>query len=188
MTSNQVVHPAMRNKLGLRANKLVHLDICAKITFGVLPIGTGANTVAADDDTRLSHARTSTDTAGGDCWHGSYQKQRHHQCQDRQWHDCDEDIADSTISDAKLAGITKAGKVSGAAITAGTLAGTSGFAGSGGVFRRNDGATGSDLCFFRDNNTNYLGLKAPNGVTTNTTWTLPASDATSGQVLSMASK
>ena len=92
-----------------------------------------------------------------------------------------EDIAsNAAIADSKLATITSAGKVSGSAITSGTISGTTAFSASGGVDLR----TTSELSFRDADNSHYLSLKSPASVANNVVWTLPSVDGGSGQVLS----
>jgi hypothetical protein len=50
------------------------------------------------------------------------------------------------------------------------------------LIKSNAGATG-EVRFFGSNNTNYVALKAASGTSTNTTWSLPQVDGSSGQVL-----
>ncbi len=102
----------------------------------------------------------------------------------------DADInASAAIADTKLATITTAGKVSGSAITSGTIAGstvvaTSGQLSSTGNIRvAGTGTTATDLRFGDNDDSNYVGFKAPASVSTDQIWTLPASDGTSGQIL-----
>lgn len=108
----------------------------------------------------------------------------------------DADIsAMAAISDTKLATIVTAGKVSGAAITTGTISGNAAFGGSGGIDTSGSvtargnimlGGTGSaatELRFRDSDNSNYISMKSPSTVTTNVVWTLPASDGSSGQML-----
>ena len=54
------------------------------------------------------------------------------------------------------------------------------------VLRDSAGATAKEVLFYEgfSNGTNYVGLKAPNSLSANTTYTLPTADGTSGQVLS----
>src|SRR5210317_2112339 len=54
------------------------------------------------------------------------------------------------------------------------------------IFIGNNASTGGTLKLNEgtNNGTNFIGLKAPNAVTTSTTFTLPDGDGTSGQVLS----
>jgi hypothetical protein len=101
----------------------------------------------------------------------------------------------AAIADTKLATITAAGKVSGSAITSGTIAGSTAFAGTGGVSTSGaiagtgnflvsgTGAAATELRFGDSDNTNYVALKAPGAVSTNVIWTLPSGDGSSGQVL-----
>jgi hypothetical protein len=103
--------------------------------------------------------------------------------------------ASAAIADTKLATITTAGKVSGGAITSGTMSGTATFAGSGGVqtsgaitgtgnFNVNGtGAATTELRFGDNDNSNYVGLRAPATVAANKVWTLPGADGGTGQFL-----
>jgi hypothetical protein len=108
----------------------------------------------------------------------------------------DADISGSAaIADAKLATISTAGKVSGGAITSGSIGGTAAFTGSGGVTTTGaifgsgnvklggTGAATTDLRFYDSDNTNYVGLKASGSVGSDLVWTLPAADGSAGQVL-----
>jgi hypothetical protein len=54
------------------------------------------------------------------------------------------------------------------------------------VLRDSAGSTAKEVLFYEgfSNGTNYVGLKAANSLSTNTTYTLPTADGTSGQVLS----
>ncbi len=95
----------------------------------------------------------------------------------------------AAIADSKLATISTAGKVSGSAITSGTIGGstvvaTSGQLSSTGNIRvAGTGTTATDLRFGDNDDSNYVGFKAPVSVTTDQIWTLPAADGTSGQIL-----
>ena len=92
-----------------------------------------------------------------------------------------EDISSSAaIEDSKLATISTAGKISGSAITSGTITGSTSFAGSGGVELR----SASELRLRDNDNSHYLALKSPATVTNNITWTLPATDGSGGNILS----
>jgi hypothetical protein len=103
--------------------------------------------------------------------------------------------ASAAIADTKLATITTAGKVSGAAITSGTISGMAAFAGSGGVQTSGaitgtgnfnvsgTGAATTELRFGDNDNSNYVGLRAPATVSANKVWTLPAVDGGAGQFL-----
>jgi hypothetical protein len=53
------------------------------------------------------------------------------------------------------------------------------------VLRDSAGATAKEVLFYEgfSNGTNYVGLKAANSLSTNTTYTLPTADGTNGQVL-----
>jgi hypothetical protein len=108
----------------------------------------------------------------------------------------DADIAASAaIADSKLATIATAGKVSGAAITSGTIGGTAAFTGAGGVTTTGSitgtgnvnvngtGAATTELRFGDADNSSYVGLKAPVTVSANKVWTLPAGDGGAGQFL-----
>ncbi len=98
--------------------------------------------------------------------------------------------ASAAIADSKLATISTAGKVSGSAITSGTIGGstviaTSGQISSTGNFRvAAMGGAATDLRFGDNDDSNYVGFKAPATVSADKIWTLPATDGTSGQVLS----
>jgi hypothetical protein len=105
------------------------------------------------------------------------------------------DISDGTITDAKLNTITTPGKVAAAAITSGTIGGTTTFSGSGGINTSgsiNSSAitlqsasnTTQELRFRDSDNSHYVALKAPDTITADKIWTLPATDGGSGQVLS----
>ena len=102
----------------------------------------------------------------------------------------DADISPSaSIADSKLAPITTAGKVSGSALTSGTIGGSTVFNSSGNITAADITANGflaakTELRLGDADNSNYVGLKAPTTVTTNRIWTLPATDGTSGQLLS----
>jgi hypothetical protein len=108
----------------------------------------------------------------------------------------DADISGTAaIADSKLATIATAGKVSGAAITSGTIGGTAAFAGSGGVSTtgaitgtgnisvNGTGAATTELRFGDNDNSNYVGFKAPGTVTANKVWVLPAVDGGAGDLL-----
>ncbi len=108
----------------------------------------------------------------------------------------DADInASAAIADTKLATISTAGKVSGSAITSGTIAGstifnttgavttTAAITGTGNIIVNGTGAAATELRFNDNDNTNYVGFKAPGTVGTNRIWTLPAADGTNGQLL-----
>jgi hypothetical protein len=85
--------------------------------------------------------------------------------------------------------------IDGADILSGTIGGSSAFAGAGGVqtsgaitgtgnFNVNGtGAATTELRFGDNDNSNYVGLKAPGTVAANTVWTLPAADGSAGQFL-----
>jgi hypothetical protein len=109
----------------------------------------------------------------------------------------DADISGSAaIADSKLATIATAGKVSGVAITSGTIGGTASFGGSGGVTTAGvitgtgnivvsgTGAATTELRFGDNDNTNYVAFKAPGTVAANKVWTLPSVDGGAGQFLS----
>lgn len=110
------------------------------------------------------------------------------------------------IADSKLATISTAGKVSGSAITSGTIGGTASFSGSGGInttgtlqgaslktsfletsgtnlLIRTTGAQPSTLRFQDSDNSHFVGFRSPGSVTTDTTWVLPASDGSPDSVL-----
>jgi hypothetical protein len=110
------------------------------------------------------------------------------------------DIADDTITDAdisgtaaiadtKLATISTAGKVSGNAVTSGTIGGstviaTSGQLSSTGNIRvAGTGITPTELRFGDSDDSNYVGFKSPGTVTANVVWTLPSTAGSSGQLL-----
>ncbi len=102
----------------------------------------------------------------------------------------DADInASAAIADTKLATISTAGKVSGSAITSGTIGGSTVIATSGQISSTGNirvagtGVTATDLRFGDNDDSNYVGFKAPATITTNRIWTLPAADGTSGQIL-----
>jgi hypothetical protein len=108
----------------------------------------------------------------------------------------DADISGTAaIADSKLATISTAGKVSGAAITSGTIGGTAAFGGSGGVSTtgaitgtgniivNGTGAATTELHFSDNDNSNYVGFKAPGAITANRIWVLPAVDGGSGDLL-----
>jgi hypothetical protein len=108
----------------------------------------------------------------------------------------DADIsASAAIADNKLATIATAGKVSGSAITSGTIGGTAAFNGSGGVSTTGavsgsgnfvvsgTGAATTELRFRDNDNSNYIGFKAPDTIAANKVWVLPAVDGTSGDLL-----
>lgn len=87
----------------------------------------------------------------------------------------DADIAaGAAIADSKLASITTAGKVSGSAITSGTIGGSTAINTSGLI------QTSSGLRVY--SGTNYVELKAPT-LSQNTSYALPAADGTNGQLL-----
>jgi hypothetical protein len=109
----------------------------------------------------------------------------------------DADIsATADIADSKLATISTAGKVSGAAITSGTIGGSTAFAGAGGVDTtgaltsmgnitvKGTGAAATELRFRDTDNSNYVAFRAPNVVATDVVWTLPSGDGGAGQLLS----
>ncbi|MGA1296755.1 MAG: hypothetical protein ACO3X1_15715, partial [Burkholderiaceae bacterium] len=107
----------------------------------------------------------------------------------------DDIAASAAIVDSKLARITTAGKVSGSAIDAGTIAGTAAFTGSGGIVTdgvihgRNhfivgsDGNTAKALQFTDQSGTHYVGLKAADSLSDSFVWTLPAADGPDGAIL-----
>nr|BFD67637.1 hypothetical protein HAGR004_26590 [Bdellovibrio sp. HAGR004] len=87
-----------------------------------------------------------------------------------------EDIAaGAAIADSKLATISTAGKVSGSAITSGTIAGTTAINTSGLI------QTSNGLRVY--SGTNYVELKAPAGLSADSSYQLPVQDGTAGQVL-----
>ncbi len=101
----------------------------------------------------------------------------------------------AAIADTKLATISTAGKVSGSAITSGTIAGSTIFNTTGAVTTtaaitgqnvivNSTGAAATELRFNDDNNSNYVGFKSPSAVGTNLVWTLPAADGSANQALS----
>lgn len=86
-----------------------------------------------------------------------------------------EDIsASAAIADSKLAAISTAGKVSGSAITSGTIGGSTAINTSGLI------QTSSGLRVY--SGSNYVELKAP-ALTGNSSYELPATDGTDGQLL-----
>lgn len=88
----------------------------------------------------------------------------------------DADIASgAAIADSKLATIATAGKVSGNAITSGTIGGTTSINTSGAI------QTSSGLRLYQGSN--YVELKAPATLSSDFTFQLPAATGTSGQVL-----
>jgi len=100
------------------------------------------------------------------------------------------DIAPTAgIADSKLATIATAGKVSGSAITSGTIGGSTVMATSGQISSTGNirvagtGTTATELRFGDNDDSNYVALKAPGVVTSNITWTLPAADGSGGQAL-----
>ena len=100
-----------------------------------------------------------------------------------------------TISDSRLATITSAGKVTGSAITTGTISGAAAFYGSGGVNTTGPvvssgnviidgtGSAVSELRFADRDGSNFVGLKAAETLSTNLVWTLPAVDGSAGSLL-----
>jgi len=108
-----------------------------------------------------------------------------------------DDIATAAaIVDTKLATISTAGKVSGSAITSGTIAGSTAINSTGALASSAQGAfeakpfgtaagNTSEVRFdeLAANGTNYVGFKAPDILGANRIWTLPATDGTAGQVL-----
>jgi hypothetical protein len=98
-------------------------------------------------------------------------------------------ILDASITDAKLQTITAPGKVSGAAITSGTIGGSAAFAGSGGVTTSGNitlspaGSAATELRFQDDDASSYVAFKAPSTVASNLVLTLPTADGSNGQFL-----
>jgi hypothetical protein len=98
-------------------------------------------------------------------------------------------ILDASIADAKLQTIATAGKVSGAAITTGTIGGSAAFAGSGGVTTSGNitlspaSAAATELRFKDDDASHHIALKAPSSVASNLVLTLPSADGGDGQFL-----
>jgi hypothetical protein len=98
-------------------------------------------------------------------------------------------ILDATITDAKLQTITAPGKVSGAAITSGTIGGSAAFAGTGGITTSGNitlspaSSAATQLRFQDDDASNYVAFKAPSTVASNLVLTLPAADGATGQFL-----
>ena len=102
----------------------------------------------------------------------------------------DADISGSAaITDGKLATITTQGKVSGNAISTGTIGGTTvidtrgSISSSGNIVATSFGSTRSDLRLNNSSNTAYVGFKAPGTLAANKVWELPNADGSSGQVL-----
>ncbi len=114
----------------------------------------------------------------------------------------DSNISSSAaIADTKLAAITTAGKVSGSAITSGTIGGTTAInssgaittsgavtvagtiTGTGNVVVNGTGTATTALRFNDIDNTNYVGFKAPDTLAGDRIWTLPSADGSSGQAL-----
>lgn len=101
----------------------------------------------------------------------------------------------AAIDNTKLLPITTPGKVSGDAITSGTLGGSTRFSGSGGISTTgpitgsgnlnlaSSGGQPSELRLNDGTNTLYLAIKAPVDLARNTTWTLPTSDGVNGSFL-----
>ncbi len=113
----------------------------------------------------------------------------------------------AAIADTKLATISTAGKVSGSAITSGTIGGTTSVNSTGDItttgtvnagtvttalqngiqvkpFNTAAGNTG-ELRFneLSAGGSNYVGFKAPDTLAANKIWTLPGADGTNGQIL-----
>ncbi|MBM4251916.1 MAG: hypothetical protein FJ146_08085 [Deltaproteobacteria bacterium] len=99
--------------------------------------------------------------------------------------------ASETLSNKTLASpIVNAGTMSGASlITGSTVVNTTGTvtaaAGqfNGDVTISGNGVTGNKLVMHDNGTTNFVALRAPDTLAASTSWTLPASDGTSGQVL-----
>jgi hypothetical protein len=96
--------------------------------------------------------------------------------------------ATAAIADTKLATIATPGKVSGNAITSGTITGstrvdTTGSVAAQGVTVKGDGTNASELRFGSKTNTNFVSFKAPDTLTKSTVFTLPSTDGTIGQLL-----
>ena len=94
----------------------------------------------------------------------------------------DADInSNAAIADTKLATITTAGKVSGDAITSGTIGGTTSIITTGTIEADNQ----AEVRFGEAtaNGSNFVGLKSAASVANNVIWTLPAADGTNGQTL-----
>jgi hypothetical protein len=93
------------------------------------------------------------------------------------------------IDDSKLATITTAGKVSGSAVTSGTIGGTTAIATSGqlattGNIRvAGEGIAPTELLFGDSDDSKHVGLRAPASVPASITWTLPDAAGANGQVL-----
>jgi hypothetical protein len=176
------------------------------LAYARLPIGTGASTVAAGDDARFGDPRPPTGAAGGDL-SGGYPNPS---LKSSASNDADRAVgtdhlksaavttaklADGAVTDAKVESITTPGKVSGAAINAGTIGGSAAFAGSGGVTTtggisarghiqvQGTGSAATELRFLDGGNSNYVGLKAPPTLTASKIWTLPAADGSNGEFL-----
>lgn len=95
----------------------------------------------------------------------------------------------AAIADDKLSTIYTAGKVVGDAIISGTIGGStainsSGYIATSGNFKvKGTGSSSTELRFYSGDNTKSLGLKAPNSLATNLTWTLPSVVGGAGQIL-----
>lgn len=86
--------------------------------------------------------------------------------------------ASAAIADSKLATISTAGKVSGNAITSGTISGSTAISTSGIL------ATTNQLRAVASSNSNYIGFAAPASIPANVSFVLPSGDGTTGQFLS----
>lgn len=97
--------------------------------------------------------------------------------------------ATAAISDSKLSTLTTAGKVSGSAITSGTISGstaidtTGTIATSGDLWLKPSGGTSTSLKLFDDSGDHFVALKAKGSVTADTTFSLPSADGDADEVL-----
>lgn len=168
-----------------------------------LNVGTTANTVAAGNDSRITGALQSGATAGGDL-SGTYPnpsvaagaitatKIANGTITDTQI------SASAAIADSKLATISTAGKVSGAAITSGTIGGTTAISTSGTISSGNITSSGtmtaatvsttnlaSRNAQIFDSGSNKVTLQTPASIAASYSMTLPpALPASNGYVLS----